>query len=799
MYFKILKKDLKRKKTINLILLVFILLATTFIAGSVNNLLVVMNGTDSYLKLAGVADYIFLTMDRGQEDSAGEGDRVEDFLKESGSVTDYYVDDLLYAFKGQVSFNDGEEKASDTTMLINSFQIDQQKFFDEDDHLIEAMEDGTIYLKHITMVQNELEPGDMMYIDTENGYHKEFRILGYCKDASLGSDLMGADRYIVSDADFEELKNEAGLYSGKIYSVESDDLEQFKKEYNEQGFSVITNADQKLLKTTYIMDMVVAGILLMVSICLVLISVVMLRFTILFTINEDFREIGIMKAIGIRDGFIRRLYLFKYFLIAVCGASIGFGASIPFSRISLQSVAETVVLTGTGSGIALQFAMSVLVVGVVVLFGYAGTAKVKTLMPMDAIRSGNRGERFRKKGVLRLAGSKWRPTTFLAGNDVLSELKKYLVLLVASAVGVWLVVMPVNTINTLSSEEVAAWFGVTDCDFFILGDDRAVSVFTSGDRQAWCDYLDEIKEQIEGEDIAVSKVVMEVFFRFKIRKGEASYHSFAMQGIGTTTDQYFYDRGTVPVYENEIAVTHIVAEKLDADIGDTVYITVGGEERPYIITAVFQSMTNMGEGIRFSEKADLDYSASAVSGYAAAQVILKDRPDEKALSDIIAAVQRIMPDTRVCTVTEYIDSQVGGFSEKLQSLKAVLLLLVILINILVVVLMQKMFLIREQGEMGMMKAIGFSNESIISWQTKRIAIVLFVGILLGTLTGTPFSQVTSGQVFKIMGASRITFVINPVEVYGIYPAALFAATVLACVITMQKVRKISVQEMNQIE
>ena len=42
MNLKILKKDLKRKKSMNFILLLFVMLATTFIAASVNNWLVEM-------------------------------------------------------------------------------------------------------------------------------------------------------------------------------------------------------------------------------------------------------------------------------------------------------------------------------------------------------------------------------------------------------------------------------------------------------------------------------------------------------------------------------------------------------------------------------------------------------------------------------------------------------------------------------------------------------------------------------------------------------------------------------------
>ena len=49
MLFRMLKKDLKRKKVMNAILLCFILLATMFVASGISNVVSVMNGTDSYL------------------------------------------------------------------------------------------------------------------------------------------------------------------------------------------------------------------------------------------------------------------------------------------------------------------------------------------------------------------------------------------------------------------------------------------------------------------------------------------------------------------------------------------------------------------------------------------------------------------------------------------------------------------------------------------------------------------------------------------------------------------------------
>ena len=49
MYLNILKRDLKRKKTMNVILLIFVILSAMFMASSVNNILAVTSDITSYL------------------------------------------------------------------------------------------------------------------------------------------------------------------------------------------------------------------------------------------------------------------------------------------------------------------------------------------------------------------------------------------------------------------------------------------------------------------------------------------------------------------------------------------------------------------------------------------------------------------------------------------------------------------------------------------------------------------------------------------------------------------------------
>ena len=57
MYFRLLKNELKRKKTMNIVLLLFVILAAMFAASSVSNIITVTNGLDYFFDKAGMTDY----------------------------------------------------------------------------------------------------------------------------------------------------------------------------------------------------------------------------------------------------------------------------------------------------------------------------------------------------------------------------------------------------------------------------------------------------------------------------------------------------------------------------------------------------------------------------------------------------------------------------------------------------------------------------------------------------------------------------------------------------------------------
>lgn len=797
MQLKILKKDLQRKKSMNVILMIFILLTTMFVAASINNLMVVMNGVDDFIELANLGDYTIITNDSFKKEMNENERALEEFIKNSDYVDDYYYTPSLWVNASDFRTSQGDVMVFSNTLAMTDITATNQIYFNSDNEEIREVKKGEIYLPYDVMEKNSIETGDTVRFVLTNGYEKEFEVQGYFKDAFLGSKMMGNKALLISNEDFNEIADMEYVMRGGCFSVNCNNISKFKKDLNNGSFNIMFDCDKSTVKITYIMDMIIAGVLLMVGICLVVVSFIMLKFTITFTVNDDYKEIGIMKAIGIKDKSIRKLYLTKYAFISIVGAIVGFAASVPFSRILLEQITRTIVLNKVQSGILVEAITATLVALVVIAVAYRCTRKVKKLTPMDAIRNGNNGERFKRKSRMSFAKTRLKTTSFMAINDVRCQLKKYIVLMITSLFGTLLVIMPANTINTLSSDNVVDWFSMNRCDFYISDETKFMDLFRVKTKDALYDYVDETEAELKARGAKVDKVFIEALFRFTIKNGEYSFSSLASQGLKTDMDEYAIDEGSRPRYDNEIAITHIVADEINADIGDTVYIVTENGEVPYVITGLYQTMNNMGQGIRFTETADVDYSG--LMGTFGLQVKMQKDASKADRDEAMEIARDIYETAKVHTSAKYIDDMIGGIAGQLESVKLIILIVVIAINILVVVLMQKMFLIREQGEMGMLKSIGFTNKAIVSWQTKRIVCTLLTGIVLGTLISKPFSMITSGQIFKLMGATKIRFEIKAMEVYVIYPVLIAVTTIIGCILTMRRVKKINVFNMNEID
>lgn len=783
MYLTILKKDITRKKTMNIILLIFITLAATFIASSANNLYTVSNALDDFFAKADMPDHWFLMSNTHDIEPFRE-------LAEENNYR-YHISQLVQIDPKNI-FVDGEPFNYHNTMTLSGLDS-STKVFDKDDKELTKISDGDIYVPYIIFQSqdNTFREGGTITIK-QDGIEKEFTLKGYVKDAPFGSAMIGMTRFLISENDAALFGHEhASVWSSvAVYTKDAG----YPDKFISLGMETVMAVDRSMMEMLYFMDILMAAILLIVSVCLILISMVILRFIIHFTITGEYREIGVMKAIGIKNSGIRGLYIMKYLMITVVGTTAGLIFSIPLGRLMLREVSKKIILSGQDH-IMLNVVAALFAGTVVILFSYFCTRKIRRFSPIDAIHSGETGERFRKKGFLRLGQSPLPPVPFMALNDILSGIKSYVSMILIFILGTLLVILPVNTINTFRSDDFVTMFGMAECDHVIS---REILFRPDEDNlKKINDQFAGVRELFAGHHIDAD-VFQEIIFKSHVAKGDKLTDSIALQGRGgVTTEQYSYMKGTPPQNIHEVALSHITADRIHANIGDDVKITTGETTKTYTVTAIYQSMNNMGEGVHFHPDEELDYHYAA--GSFGVQITYADSPDDQTLADRKKLLEQAYPDAGIFSPGEYICYMTGGVDDQLDSLKMLILSIILGINILVAVLMVKSFITKEKREIALLKAIGFKNNTLILIQTLRIGFVLLVSVITGALVSTPLSSLIITPIFHMMGAQSIEYEIRAVEVYAVFPLIMLAVTAFGAFLSAQGLRNISSSEISGIE
>ena len=788
MYLSILKKDLNRKKAMNIILLVFIILASMFVSSSVNNILSVTSALDNYFEMADVPDYLAMTVNKSCTVD------IDDAISEASSIDSCRREKVIYMSSYNISFDDDTTFVDGGTNLLHSDIA--MNYFLEDGSILRKVNSGEIYMTERDVKKLGLKKGDKVTLEIGD-VKRQLTLAGGIKDALFGSNAVGVTRYIISEEDFDSYISDAEIekfYGGELLFIRTSDMDSMLSEIKSITENSPFALDREYMEFTYIFDMIVVGVLLVISIMLIAVAFVVLRFTITFTLSEEYREIGVMKAIGISNLKIRGLYLVKYAGLSIIGAAVGLVLSFPFGEM-LMKVSSQSIIMGSQNPIFVNIICTILVISVILLFCFGCTGKVKKMTPIDAIRNGQTGERFRKKSIMRLGRSRLGTAPFLALNDIVSSPKRFGIITLTFCLFMSLMLVLSVTGSTLKSGSLIYTFGISDCDVFLPVD--VMEFMTEGGRDRLEDHLEEMEENL-AENNMPARCMQEMIFTLPVVHGEKEANISSYQGTGTTMDMYRYTEGTAPQNCGEIAMTRMSADKLNADIGDTVTIKTQEGDREFIITAFFQSMHSMGDGIRFYTDEEIDFLQAQGGMYA--QIRFTDGPNDDEISRRIEKIYELYPEfDKIQTCGEAVADMVG-VADTLNSVKSMAVILTIILTVLITVLMERSFIAKEKGEIAIMKAIGTRNGKIYEYHSLRFAFVGIIAVIISEIFALPLTHLCIDPIFKMMGLEQaVDYVMNKAEMFVIFPVIVLSATVISAFLTSLYTRKIKSSDTSGIE
>ncbi|MDE6761364.1 MAG: FtsX-like permease family protein [Lachnospiraceae bacterium] len=783
MFWRILKKDLKRKKTMNIILLLFVILCSMFAAAAVNNIMTVTGGIEHYFDVADVPDVIVKALNSEENDL---GEKIGELTSVKEIRTEHW---LCVASSKFFKYNGKElENFMSTAYLLSDSEM-AIDYFDENNHIIESVDKGCFYANAPFLQDMDIKEGDEVELTVGNS-HLTLKFMGRFKGALFDSGNTAYPYLIMNSADYDYLdKDEAThIMNGRQFCVNTSDVDEIRelaKDYS--GVYVYTREE---IKDIYLYDMLSAYVLMMISIVLMFTAFVVLRFTIGFTVSEEFREIGVMKAVGIDNGSIRSLYIVKYLAITVIGALIGYFCSVPLGDMMMKTISENIVL-GSESGTLMGLLSFAAVVIIILLFCYGCTRRVNKLSPIDAVRNGQTGERFRRKSLLHLGRSKLPQAAFFSVNDVISSPRQFSIMIVVFTLCILLMTIMSNFALTFKSEKILCFFDVPSCEAHI-GDSEIVGEVLA-DQSTYKTIIADT-EKLLADNGMPGKCTMTMGTQFETSHEDKTAKIVFAVMKGETNDTLYVDEGSAPQKTDEIAVTVSTLEDLGAEIGDRVTTVINEKEYEFIITGTYSSFISQA----FLYK-DFDLGNLPANNILGVQIHFDGNPDKEQINKNIEKLRDLLGTEKVYSTSDFIKN-LTEMSDTLNAIKQMMMIITVIVTALIVILMERSFISKEKSEIALMKAVGIDNGSIILQHLLRFVIVSVIACIVSTAVLMPISNAMMNWVGNMIGdISDLKCDFDPLEIFVICPAILIGVTVIGSYLTALYTKTIKASDTASIE
>ena len=274
--------------------------------------------------------------------------------------------------------------------------------------------------------------------------------------------------------------------------------------------------------------------------------------------------------------------------------------------------------------------------------------------------------------------------------------------------------------------------------------------------------------------------------RFKVEDSDGVLNNLNVETGDFTVFPLEYLAGTAPVKDNEIALSYLNAEDLQKQVGDTIRLVAGDQTLEMMVSGIYQDVTNGGR----TAKASLPANEEAVIWYVV-NLDVKSNISEKVSEYSEAFYPARVTDSRL-----YLTQTMGNTIGQLRFFTLLAIVIVLFVSMLITSLFLKMLIAKDSSQIAIMKGIGFSLKDIRVQYISRALLVLNVGIILGTVISNTVGQSLVSFIWSFMGASKIRFIINPVEAYILYPLALMIIVSIATLLSTLSIKKSSIAEMN---
>lgn len=627
--------------------------------------------------------------------------------------------------------------------------------------------DGEMYVSPSFITMYGVDIGDSVEIQIA-GEEKQMRftIRGFFEDPFAGSSMMGVKTMLINKASMEELEQNVLMAGDASTVADAEMLHIFQKKDSGQKtkeFIKELNENTDLKNYTYrsyskttiegfmlIAQNIFVGFFLVFVTVLVVVAVVVLSHSITTGIEQDYTNMGVLKAIGFTNKDLRRVKMYQYLFSIVLGMACGIPAAYPVVRYI-----DRLIIPATGlmipatlpAGICAASLGVILLLLFVVIF--TKTAKVGKITPIRAIRGGIQDVHFKSRMT---TGIYKRGLSFhLAFRQMLSGKKQYISAGIVTALLVFFLSL---------TARLGAWIG-PDGDglmqeFNTVSYDIGIKYTDDGSDEQ------ELKKEIE--DWMQKKAGIKDSFLYVMKNASVDQIDYLMN-VNEKPELYHLLRGRICKYGDEILVTETVTKEIGKDIGDVVEVDYDGKTEEFIISGVYQCANDMGANFGISKEGAEKFGLTEEKRYYT-YYVLKD-PDKA--KSVIRELKETYGD-RIQIDNPDSWSGLDGIVSALQAFRKLMYVISVLFIFVVIAMTGSRILYQEKNDLGIYKSLGFTSRRLRIMFALRFGIVSAIGGIGGIISSALFTDPIVGVFLQRCGIAAFSSKLDPVAM--IRPAAI---------------------------
>ncbi|MBP5452370.1 MAG: ABC transporter permease, partial [Treponema sp.] len=493
-------------------------------------------------------------------------------------------------------------------------------------------------------------------------------------------------------------------------------------------------------------------VILLVSLIVLAISIICIRYIVLTGMEKSRREVGMMKAIGIASHDIRKFYMRKYILLSFAGALAGI---ISAAIISRPLGAQMRDLYGAGGNAVTT-----------VLISFIGIALTEFIMLFSVRRNLKKSEKISAVEALR--------------GEVKGKRKNrgYVFVTVIMAASVFLMLVPQNIASTIGSEKFVTYMGIGNAQ--IRMDVRQcpnIKTVTSS-------LLERVQKdpRVESHSLMQTKSIRAIIkddLRVNLLVEEGDHSVFPLS----------YISGKTPESMGEISLSNLNASELDCGIGDKITLNYSDRELECRVCGIYSDITNGGK----TAKTAPDSNSEPVM-WSILYVTLNPGEDVSNWMKSYQEGDGGSSFVKIVDIKQYMEGTYGQTIRRVKSASLVSLLVACLIAYVVVLLFIRLTVWQERNDNSLMKALGLSDSLVRKRYVKKSLLYVAAGIILGILLGILAGQKLAGAFFGMLGASGFRFIIDYRMAFLLIPLEALLVAMSAVRLSLNEIKRIKPME-----